>query len=171
MGKSDFLAAELEALREAGNFNRIRTLGSPQGGWIEADGKRVLNFCSNNYLGLANDPRLIEAAKAALRKAVEVEPRNVTAQLALADLAMFGFPRLDAIGGQQEILVLRGFARTVDHVDRRHHALQVQRIGIAVLVILAGDPVVRRIDSAPSGRSAVSLTGLPPSRRIGHPGR
>ena len=66
MGKSDFLAAELEALREAGNFNRIRTLGSPQGGWIEADGKRVLNFCSNNYLGLANDPRLIVAAKAAL---------------------------------------------------------------------------------------------------------
>jgi glycine C-acetyltransferase len=66
MGKSDFLAAELEALREAGNFNRIRTLGSPQGGWIEADGKRVLNFCSNNYLGLANDPRLIAAAKAAL---------------------------------------------------------------------------------------------------------
>ena len=66
MGKSDFLAAELAALREGGNFNRIRTLGSPQGGWIEADGKRVLNFCSNNYLGLANDPRLIEAAKAAL---------------------------------------------------------------------------------------------------------
>jgi glycine C-acetyltransferase len=66
MGKPDFLAAELEALREAGNFNRIRTLGSPQGGWILADGKRVLNFCSNNYLGLANDPRLVEAAKAAL---------------------------------------------------------------------------------------------------------
>jgi len=66
MGKSDFLAAELAALREGGNFNRIRTLGSPQGGWIEADGKRVLNFCSNNYLGLANDPRLIAAAKAAL---------------------------------------------------------------------------------------------------------
>ena len=65
MGKSDFLAAELEALRESGNFNRIRTLGSAQGGWIEADGKRVLNFCSNNYLGLANDPRLITAAKAA----------------------------------------------------------------------------------------------------------
>ncbi len=66
MGKSDFLAAELEALRESGNFNRIRTLGSPQGGWIDADGKRVLNFCSNNYLGLANDPRLIAAAKNAL---------------------------------------------------------------------------------------------------------
>ena len=66
MGKSDFLAAELAALRQAGTFNRIRTLGSPQGGWIEADGKRVLDFCSNNYLGLANDPRLIVAAKAAL---------------------------------------------------------------------------------------------------------
>ena len=66
MGKTDFLATELAALRDSGNYNRIRTLGSPQGGWIEADGKRVLNFCSNNYLGLANDPRLVAAAKAAL---------------------------------------------------------------------------------------------------------
>ncbi len=57
---------ELNALKEAGAYNRIRTIGSPQGAWLVVDGKRVLNFCSNNYLGLANEPRLREAAKNAI---------------------------------------------------------------------------------------------------------
>ena len=50
---------ELQALRDAGLYNNIRTLGSPQGAWLVVDGKKVLNFCSNNYLGLANHPRTI----------------------------------------------------------------------------------------------------------------
>jgi glycine C-acetyltransferase len=66
MAATDFLSTDLAALREEGLYNQIRTLGGPQGAWIEADGKRVLNFCSNNYLGLANDPRLVAAAKRAL---------------------------------------------------------------------------------------------------------
>jgi glycine C-acetyltransferase len=49
-------------------YNRIRTLSSPQGAWLVVDGKRVLNFCSNNYLGLANHPRLLEAARQAMEK-------------------------------------------------------------------------------------------------------
>lgn len=57
---------ELEALRNAGLYNRIRTIGSPQGAWLVVDGKRVLNFCSNNYLGLANHPQLVQAAKDAI---------------------------------------------------------------------------------------------------------
>jgi glycine C-acetyltransferase len=44
----------------------IRTISSPQGAWIEVDGRRVLNFCSNNYLGLANHPRMKQAAKEAV---------------------------------------------------------------------------------------------------------
>jgi glycine C-acetyltransferase len=64
--KTDFLAVEVETLRDEGLFNSIRTIGGPQGAWLDVDGRRVLNFCSNNYLGLADDPRLVNAAKDAL---------------------------------------------------------------------------------------------------------
>jgi glycine C-acetyltransferase len=59
---------ELDQLKQAGLYNRIRTLSSPQGAWLTVDGKHVLNFCSNNYLGLANHPRIVEAAQAAAAK-------------------------------------------------------------------------------------------------------
>jgi glycine C-acetyltransferase len=64
--KTDWITQELENLKEQGLYNRIRTIGSPQGAWLLVDGKRVLNFCSNNYLGLANHPRLVAAAKKAV---------------------------------------------------------------------------------------------------------
>jgi len=62
----EWVQQELDGLKEAGLYNRIRTLESPQGAWLTVDGKRVLNFCSNNYLGLANHPVIIQAAKEAL---------------------------------------------------------------------------------------------------------
>jgi len=61
-----WIADEITSLRQSGLFNTIRTLTSPQGAWLVVDGKRVLNFCSNNYLGLANHPRLAAAAKGAI---------------------------------------------------------------------------------------------------------
>src|SRR5512142_1523708 len=64
--KLKWISDELKALRDAGLYNNIRTIGSPQGAWLVVDGKRVLNFCSNNYLGLANNPRLRDAAKRAV---------------------------------------------------------------------------------------------------------
>ncbi len=64
----EWVQQELDGLKEAGLYNRIRTLGSPQGPWLIVDGKNVLNFCSNNYLGLANHPKLIAAAQEALKK-------------------------------------------------------------------------------------------------------
>jgi glycine C-acetyltransferase len=64
----EWVQEELDGLKEAGLYNRIRTLGSPQGPWLIVDGKKVLNFCSNNYLGLANHPKLIAAAQEALKK-------------------------------------------------------------------------------------------------------
>ena len=64
--KLGWLEDELKELREAGRFTNIRTLDSPQGAWLAVDGKKVLNFCSNNYLGLANHPRVAAAAKAAI---------------------------------------------------------------------------------------------------------
>ncbi|MCX7750438.1 MAG: glycine C-acetyltransferase [Candidatus Bipolaricaulota bacterium] len=66
MGKYDFITAELSELKAQGLYNTIRTIGSPVGAWTVVDGRRVLNMCSNNYLGFANDPRLREAAKRAI---------------------------------------------------------------------------------------------------------
>ncbi len=60
------VAHELDSLRQSGLFTHIRTLTSPQGAWLVVDGRQVLNFCSNNYLGLANHPRLVQAAKDAI---------------------------------------------------------------------------------------------------------
>jgi len=68
MGKYDFVTAELNALREQGLYNTIRTIGSSVGAWTVVDGHRVLNMCSNNYLGFADDTRLKEAALNAVRE-------------------------------------------------------------------------------------------------------
>jgi glycine C-acetyltransferase len=64
--KLAWVSEELQALKDAGLYNNIRTLSSAQGAWLQVDGRRVLNFCSNNYLGLANHPRLLEAAAKAM---------------------------------------------------------------------------------------------------------
>jgi len=64
--KLQWISDELDALQAQGLAITIRTIGSPCGAWMIVDGKRVLNFCTNNYLGLANDARLREAAKRAI---------------------------------------------------------------------------------------------------------
>lgn len=64
--KLKWIDEELASLKDSGLYNEIRTLSSPQGAWLVVDGKQVLNFCSNNYLGLANHPRLVTAAKNAM---------------------------------------------------------------------------------------------------------
>ena len=63
----EHLDKTLNEIREAGLYKNERIIVSPQGAEIELNtGQKVLNFCANNYLGLSNDPSLIEAAKAAL---------------------------------------------------------------------------------------------------------
>jgi len=67
----DQLAAELAQIEQAGTYKRERTISTPQSSRIEAavaghPGAEVLNFCANNYLGLADDERIIAAAKQAL---------------------------------------------------------------------------------------------------------
>ena len=65
----DRIEAELGEIEAAGLYKRERVISSPQSGRIEADpGGQVLNFCANNYLGLADHPELIETAKAALER-------------------------------------------------------------------------------------------------------
>ena len=61
------IKGELDEIRSAGLFKDERVIVSPQGSSIRvADGKEVLNLCANNYLGLADDPRIVTAAKEAL---------------------------------------------------------------------------------------------------------
>jgi glycine C-acetyltransferase len=64
--KTQYLAEQIAELQEQGLYNHIRVIESPMDGHVTIDGKRVLNFCANNYLGLANHPRLKEAAKKAI---------------------------------------------------------------------------------------------------------
>jgi glycine C-acetyltransferase len=64
--KTAYLAEQLDELKAQGLFNTIRTIESAMGAHIRVDGRDVLNFCANNYLGLANHPRLREAAKRAI---------------------------------------------------------------------------------------------------------
>ena len=66
--KTQWIIEELSNLKQTGLYNYIRTLSSPQGAWLIVDGQQVLNFCSNNYLGLANHPRLVQAAQDAIAK-------------------------------------------------------------------------------------------------------
>jgi glycine C-acetyltransferase len=62
-----FLNVELESIRDAGLFKNERVIVSPQGAAIRiSDGKEVLNFCANNYLGLSNNLQLKESAKSAI---------------------------------------------------------------------------------------------------------
>jgi glycine C-acetyltransferase len=63
----NYLNNQLKEIKEAGLYKNERVIVSPQGAEIELNtGRKVLNFCANNYLGLSNNPELIEAAKAAL---------------------------------------------------------------------------------------------------------
>lgn len=62
----DHLSDELAGLRSAGLFKSERVITSMQSAEIKADGRRVLNFCANNYLGLADNEELRETAKKAL---------------------------------------------------------------------------------------------------------
>ncbi len=64
--KLRFIVDERNRLEREGLLVGVRTIQSAQGAWIAVDGRRVLNLCSNNYLGFANDPRLRQAAQRAI---------------------------------------------------------------------------------------------------------
>jgi glycine C-acetyltransferase len=64
--RTAYLATQIDDLKQQSLFNHIRTLESAMDGRVVMDGKPVINFCANNYLGLANHPRLKDAAKRAI---------------------------------------------------------------------------------------------------------
>lgn len=63
---TNWISEEIESLKAAGLFNTIRTIESPMGARVTIDGRSLLNFCANNYLGLANHPQIRAAAKQAI---------------------------------------------------------------------------------------------------------
>jgi glycine C-acetyltransferase len=65
---SDSLKKQLEEIRQAGLYKRERLIQSPQGSGIRVNEREVINFCANNYLGLAAHPALIEAAQDGLKR-------------------------------------------------------------------------------------------------------
>jgi 8-amino-7-oxononanoate synthase len=65
---SDLYAQQLEALRARSLDRHLREISSPQGAVVDLDGKKLINFSSNDYLGMANDPRLRESAKQAIEE-------------------------------------------------------------------------------------------------------
>ena len=64
----EHLAAQTAELHQAGLYKKERVMTSPQQAWIVANGRKVINLCANNYLGLSNHPELVESAQAALRE-------------------------------------------------------------------------------------------------------
>jgi len=106
----EWIQQEIDSLKAAGLYNNIRTLNSPQGAWLVVDGKKVLNFCSNNYLGLANHPKLVEAAGNALRR-YGVGPGAVRSIAGTMDIHTELERRLAAFKGVEATVVLQsGFS-------------------------------------------------------------
>src|SRR5690606_5158821 len=62
----EHLTSVLVGIEAEGLLKRERLIEGPQGAWVTMGGRRMLNLCANNYLGLADDPRLVAAAKEAM---------------------------------------------------------------------------------------------------------
>ncbi len=106
MSKLDWLTQEIDGLKEQGLYNRIRTIGSPQGARLVVDGKDVLNFCSNNYLGLANHPKIVEAAREATKK-YGVGPAAVRSIAGTMDLHVELEKRLARFKGAEDVITFQ----------------------------------------------------------------
>jgi len=106
MSKLDWVTQEINSLKEQGLYNNIRTIGSPQGAWLTVDGKNVLNFCSNNYLGLANHPNLVAAAQEATKK-YGVGPAAVRSIAGTMDLHVQLEQRLAKFKGAEDVITFQ----------------------------------------------------------------
>jgi len=117
MSKLDWLTQEIDGLKEQGLYNRIRTIGSAQGAWLTVDGKNVLNFCSNNYLGLANHPKIVEAAKESTKK-YGVGPAAVRSIAGTMDLHIQLEQRLAKFKGAEDVITFQsGFTANLGTIS------------------------------------------------------
>jgi glycine C-acetyltransferase len=137
------LRRELASVREQGLYKDERVLEGPQGAEIRVGGRTVLNFCANNYLGMAADPRVVEAARrtldewgyglssvrficgtTALHKQLEVE---LTAFLGTEDTILYA-ACFDANGGVFEPLLDQ---RSAIITDQLNHASIIDGVRLA----------------------------------------
>jgi glycine C-acetyltransferase len=117
MSKLDWLTQEIDGLKGQGLYNRICTIGSAQGARIIVDGKDVLNFCSNNYLGLANHPKIVEAAKEATKK-YGVGPAAVRSIAGTTDLHVQLEQRLAKFKGAEDVITFQsGFTANLGTIS------------------------------------------------------
>jgi glycine C-acetyltransferase len=117
MSKLDWLTQEIDGLKDQGLYNRIRTIGSAQGARLVVDGKDVLNFCSNNYLGLANHPKIVEAAKNATKK-YGVGPAAVRSIAGTTDLHVELEQRLAKFKGAEDVITFQsGFTANLGTIS------------------------------------------------------
>jgi glycine C-acetyltransferase len=117
MSKLDWLKQEIDSLKEQGLYNRIRTIGSAQGAWLTVDGQNVLNFCSNNYLGLANHPSIVEAAREATQK-YGVGPAAVRSIAGTMDLHVQLEQRLAKFKGAEDVITFQsGFTANLGTIS------------------------------------------------------
>ncbi len=154
--KLTWLANELQSLKDQGLFNTIRTIGSAQGAWIVVDGERVLNFCSNNYLGIADHAKMKAAAQQAIEK-YGVGPAAVRSIAGTLDLHVEFERRIAQFKGVEDALYIQsGFVANqaaiaplvgkedVIFTDRLNHASIIDgcRLSSAKIIIYEHcDPV------------------------------
>jgi glycine C-acetyltransferase len=104
--KIQWIKDELDDLSQSGTLNRIRTIGSALGARMVVDGKSVLNFCSNNYLGLASHPALRLAATEAISK-YGVGPAAVRSIAGTMELHLLLEKRLAAFKGVESAITFQ----------------------------------------------------------------
>ncbi len=104
--KLTWLRDEIDALKEQGLYTNIRTIASPQGATLTVDGRSVLNFCSNNYLGLANNATMKHAALGAVEQ-YGVGPGAVRSIAGTTDLHIKLEQRLAAFKGAEATITLQ----------------------------------------------------------------
>jgi glycine C-acetyltransferase len=156
MSKTDWIIQEIDNLKQAGFYNRIRTIESPQGAWLLVDGKKVLNFCSNNYLGLANHPDIVAAAKKSI-DAMGIGPAAVRSIAGTMNLHVELENRLAAFKGVEAAITFQsGFTANLATIpalvgkedvifsDRLNHASIIDGCRLSGAKIIAyehNDPV------------------------------
>ncbi len=151
MSKTEWLSQEINSLKEQGLYNNIRTIGSAQGARLVVDGRDVLNFCSNNYLGLANHPKIVEAAKDATRK-YGVGPAAVRTIAGTTDLHVQLEQRLAKFKGAEDVITFQsGFTANLGTIaalvakedvifsDRLNHASIIDGCRLSGARIVAYD--------------------------------
>jgi glycine C-acetyltransferase len=176
--KTAWITQEIAGLKEQGLYTNIRTLSSPQGAWLVVDGKRVLNFSSNNYLGLANHPRLIEAAKKAMDQ-YGLGPTAVRTIAGTMDLHLELERRLARFKGVEAAITFQsGFTANLATIpalvgkddlifsDRLNHASIIDgcRLSRAEIIAYAHndpDDLRKQIEAAPkTGRRLIVSDGV-----------